>query len=372
MPEVNGRFRGKLPPVLLITQQLRLVCMATLMLVVAMPRAVASDSVFDKLRRQRPDAAQAEPQVAAPHDLAEPASSLASPPVAKRLERARAQLQEDTSANEQPASEPPPVPSAVARASAQFEITDSPYLSPPVEDFRVRSDPPVSVQVETECADDDFGMLDDDLMDRPRLVDCLRELYVYAKRPLQGQSWLSRPLSAGLEFGGIWGGELIADRVTMTSGTLFMGTFGYDRGNYDGYEIRVGGSTIDTFNRQPPLDPRNTRFSAFDFSALLYPWGDSRLRPFVRFGIGLHKYKFVTHEGREIENIIPAGLIGVGMKYLFQRHVAVRMEFVDNIGFGDGLDLEILHNPSLTFGAEFRFGGHQKLYWPWHSGRMMW
>jgi hypothetical protein len=80
----------------------------------------------------------------------------------------------------------------------------------------------------------------------------------------------------------------------------------------------------------------------------------------------------VNDEGREIDNIIPALLFGVGVKYLFDRRFAVRMEFVDNVGLGDGLDLEIIHNPSLTFGAEYRFGGHQKLYWPWHSGRMVW
>jgi hypothetical protein len=48
------------------------------------------------------------------------------------------------------------------------------------------------------------------------------------------------------------------------------------------------------------------------------------------------------------------------------------MEFIDNIGFGDGLDMGMLHDTQLTFGAEFRFGGMHKSYWPWHSGRSIW
>lgn len=245
-------------------------------------------------------------------------------------------------------------------------LDDSPYLGSETEAETIVEQPFTIEDVPPH----DLG--DTCEYDHRPLLGPVCNLCNYLRRPMQGQSWLSRPMNVGVQAGGIWGGELIAGEVTQSSGKLLLFNIGWDRSNCDGYEIRFGGSTIDTFNEHPPLDPRNTRFGLFDFSALLYPWGDSRLRPFARLGVGLHNYKFVNHEGREIDNVVPAAVLGVGAKYLFTRHCAMRMEFMDNIGWGDGLDLETIHNTALTFGIEFRFGGARKNYWPWNSGRLIW
>jgi hypothetical protein len=257
--------------------------------------------------------------------------------------------------------------SRIAMTTYRSSARQSPYLVGPGDDQEMAIDEPFVIEDEPPVDDPQSCAA----APRP-LWKRLCNLRTYLRRPLQGQSWLSRPMSAGFEFGGIWGGELIRGAVDQSSGPLYLVTIGWDHTNCDGYEVRFGGSIIDTFNEQPPLDPRNTRLGVFDVSALLYPWGDARLRPFGRFGIGLHEYKFVNHLGQGIDNIIPAAVLGAGVKYLFQRHCALRMEFVDNIGFGDGLDLETIHNTSLTFGIEYRFGGAHKNYWPWSSGRLIW
>lgn len=348
-------------------------------------RALAGDSVFDRLvREQELQRAEAPDRAAAIPDAPLPEQpSLVEPPLAKLLgaTRRKAPLPERPEDVIQADAE-------VAIEETEPEVEDlSPYLDPRPTTPPEHVKPPVKIEVETEPIPEDprkLGYLEgeefgeaglypeEDLYEKPRLIDYLCELKTYLRRPMQGQSWLSRPMSAGLEFGGIWGGELIEGKVEQSSGVLFMGTFGWDHTDWDGYEVRVGGSTIDAFNLMPPLDPRNTRFSLFDFSVLLYPWGDARLRPFGRFGLGLHDYKFVDHEGRGLENIMAAGVIGVGAKYLFSRHIALRMEFVDNIGWGDGVGLGTIHNTALTFGAEYRFGGQHKMYWPWNSGRLFW
>ncbi len=329
------------------------------------PRAESDESVFDQISRRKniggekatlPTTPKTQPK--SEGETTDTVTGLHIPPEALLLDR-----QEDVAS-----SAPAEKKSTVAKASASAPITDSPYLDSESDDFC----PTVDIPLQVGPMDSGYEETLEDFEERPRLLGKTCELVEYLRRPMQGQSWLSRPLSVGLEFGGIWGDELITARVRQTSGPLFMGTFGWDHSNWDGYEIRVGGSTIDTFNERPPLQPRNTRFTVFDFSALLYPFGDARLRPFGRIGIGLHNYKFVNDQDQGVNNIIPAAVLGVGVKYLFARHVALRMEFLDNIGWGDGLDLETLHNTSLTFGAEFRFGGHHKLYWPWHSGRMIW
>jgi hypothetical protein len=260
----------------------------------------------------------------------------------------------------------PKTPAPVRQARHQEDLADSPYLSPPIEELSVEPKPPI------ELPEEEYFGSPNTCRSKHHAKGKLCRFVESISEPMQGQSWLSRPLSIGFEAGGIWGGELLDDQVDSSSGKLVMLTLGWDHTNWHGYEVRFGYSVIDTFNILPPHDPRNTKLGLFDVSALLYPFQDARFRPFFRFGLGLQTYKFITNYGNEVDNIIAAGNIGVGMKFLFDRHVAFRMEFIDNIGFGDGLDMGMLHDTQLTFGAEFRFGGMHKSYWPWHSGRSIW
>lgn len=249
----------------------------------------------------------------------------------------------------------------VRRTSAEVPISESPFMAPPEEgaypeqpfEFAGPEDIP-----EPAPSHPLFHKLH-------RVCDSL-------KAPVKGNSWLSRPYSIGFIVGGLWGDELMSGQINSNSGILGMGTFGWDATDHAGFEARIGGCSIETFNEHPPVNKRNTDFRQFDFSWLWYIWGDSRVRPYTRLGVGLENFTFLTPSGERINNIIPAVPIGIGAKFLFNRNVAFRLEFTDNIGFGDGLELETMNTTALTFGAEIRFGGYHKMYWPWDPGRHPW
>lgn len=247
------------------------------------------------------------------------------------------------------------------RAMAQVPINESPYLTG-------------EMGLPREQAPMDFGGPEDipePPSDHP-LLDKWCKGYERLKEPVEGNSWLARPLSIGAMVGGIWGDEMIRDRVDSNSGTLGLFLLGWDATKYNGFDVRLGGCAIDVINKIPPLNPRNNDFRLFDFGWLWYPWGDSRLRPFTRLGLGLQRYTFLDDTARRFDVVVPAIPIGIGAKFLFNRHVAFRMELVDNIGLGSGLDLETMHQNELSFGFEFRFGGFHKSYWPWDPGRFPW
>lgn len=251
--------------------------------------------------------------------------------------------------------------SSVRRASAQVPVDESPYLSP-------QAGPP------HQGIPEGFGGPEDEPepeSDHP-LLDRWCKAYERLKEPVEGNSWLARPLYIGGMVGGIWGDEIIRNRVGARSGTLGLFLVGWESSKYNGFDIRLGGCAIDTFNEHPPLNPRNNDFRLFDVGWLWYPWGDNRFRPFTRLGLGLQRYTFLDDTARRFDVVIPAIPFGLGAKYLFNRHIALRMELIDNVGLGSGLDLETMHNAELSFGLEFHFGGYHKSYWPWDPGRFPW
>ena len=101
-----------------------------------------------------------------------------------------------------------------------------------------------------------------------------------------------------------------------------------------------------------------------DTSLLLYPWGDTRLRPFLSFGVGLAYFNFDDIGGRQDKFVVdmPAGF---GCKYYWNEGLTVRADITDNLVLA-GQGLSTTNNASFTFGVEVRFGSLRSL-WPWHK-----
>jgi hypothetical protein len=189
--------------------------------------------------------------------------------------------------------------------------------------------------------------------------------------PLEGTSWRNRPLQAGWFVGGLFGDSLIDGRVSQGE-NLFGGyRVGWDFDHYWGTEARFG------FGYLPVSDVASgdrlpwCRQDYGDVDLLYYPWGDSRWRPFLSVGVGWSFFHFEDDGGQTIGETLFSAPLGVGVKYLFRRWVALRLTATDNIAFGNGT-LSTMHNWSLTGGAELRFGGPRISYFPYHADRHLW
>ncbi len=109
----------------------------------------------------------------------------------------------------------------------------------------------------------------------------------------------------------------------------------------------------------------------YDLSALYYPWGDSRVRPYWRFGVGLTDIDFINPAGVREDATLFSLPIGIGIKYQTQRWLALRAEVVDYITFGQNSASD-MQNLTLTFGLEWRFGGRPTNDWSAPGRRNTW
>lgn len=190
-------------------------------------------------------------------------------------------------------------------------------------------------------------------------------------QPLRGTSWLNRPYDVSLDYGAF----LMIDRVSpnVKPANDYFGALGigWDFDYYWGLQYRIGWSTPNLENtRQPTADGANNLFLT-DLSVLYYPWGDSRLRPYYRLGFGLTDLKFPTDDGTFEAPFLFTMPIGIGVKYQTERWLALRAEFIDNLAFGQN-ETGTLNNLTLTFGAEWRFGGKPTGYQAWRRGANIW
>ena len=109
----------------------------------------------------------------------------------------------------------------------------------------------------------------------------------------------------------------------------------------------------------------------WDTLLMYYPWGDSRWRPFLTAGLGLHHFAFNNAAGVRRSNDLFAVPVGGGLKYRVRPWWALRVEFMDNIAFSD-TQFDSMHNLSFTLGTELRFGGRRDGYWPWNPRVVSW
>jgi len=210
--------------------------------------------------------------------------------------------------------------------------------------------------------------------------------------PLDGENWLDEPLSVGWFIGGMHGGTVIEKWLSVDSGIAGGFRFGGDVGHYWGFETRFLAAELgiddhpaavaaqwdaDTAAGMEDDDPRRRRFDAgrdanltqWDLAVLYYPWGEAAWRPYLAAGLGRAEIELTDRLSRYYEKTMLAVPLAVGVKYRVDDWMAVRVEVADMIHVAGGDRFETLHNLTYTAGAEFRFGGRRRAYWPWEPGR---
>jgi hypothetical protein len=182
--------------------------------------------------------------------------------------------------------------------------------------------------------------------------------------PLEGTSWLRRPIHIGWFIGGLIGDDLI-EREVDQNGDIFGGyRIGLDVDHYWGGEIRIGFAHLDLVDNQIPINNRTSEDWFWDLHVAYYPWGDSAWRPYAALGLGLTSYRFEDHLGNDIVETLASVPVTIGVKYRFKNWLAVRFDLADNIAIG-GARIEKMHNFSFTAGVEIHLGNRRRGYYPW-------
>lgn len=180
--------------------------------------------------------------------------------------------------------------------------------------------------------------------------------------PLRGTSWLNRPYSFGLETGGFMMASRISSNNTRNNDVLLAASLGWDWDHYWGTQFRVGWTTPELHSNVPSTQVPSNNVLMYDLSLMYYPWGDSKVRPYYRFGLGMTDIDFITPAGIREDNTMFSLPIGVGIKYQTKRWVALRAEAADYITFSQN-SASHMQNFTLTFGMEWRFGGRPNSAW---------
>jgi hypothetical protein len=218
-----------------------------------------------------------------------------------------------------------------------------------------------------------------------RLLQCLRPgrlcgglLGLSADR----EPWIDRPFSAGLFVGPIVGSPLMDDWVGQQTGTLAGLRLGWDMDDDWGVEMRFASANIPVYDSQQAIaaqqneDPqylfvgtRNADHFLWDIDVLYYPWGDAALRPYLLFGLGTARIKFMDRLETHYARILAGMPVGLGVKTRLNDWLVFRVECTDNIAFAGGSIFQTQHNASLTGALEVRLGRSKTTYWPWNPGK---
>jgi hypothetical protein len=183
-------------------------------------------------------------------------------------------------------------------------------------------------------------------------------------QPLEGTSWRNRPWFAGAFFGGAFHGDLTGN-VRQNNGSLMGLRLGWDLDHYYGIEGRYA------FSNPQIMDGSGNSLGdshdyLMDVSALYYPLGDARWRPYLGLGVGMATYRFRDENDERIHDSAVSVPISVGIKYFYSPHFTLRLDAVDNITFGSD-NLDAMNNFFLLGSVEYRFGGRRMSYFPWHG-----
>jgi hypothetical protein len=189
--------------------------------------------------------------------------------------------------------------------------------------------------------------------------------------PFVGTSWLNRPYYVGAELGTLWIMRSQDDHVSRDTDVIGGVFVGWDWDHFWGSELRFDWATPELINSAAPDADRTDSLFAWNANFMYYPWGDSKFRPYWRWGLGTTRFDFPTEAGTRRDEWLVTMPIGIGMKYPIRRWLTTRAEFTDQFSIGsDGLPTQ--HNLSLTFGLECRLGAHPRSYWPWNPSRRIW
>lgn len=213
--------------------------------------------------------------------------------------------------------------------------------------------------------------------------------------PSPRQTWLFRPYSVDWFAGGVWGGAVIDDWVSQSSGFVGGVRLGWDADPFWGVEMRVALGELELTDSHRAVtaqrtaddkagldedDPLRLRFDRrraldlflWDISLIYYPLGDTRLRPFAMIGLGTSRITFKDRLSNEYDEIVLGMPVGGGIKWRCNDWLGLQCTLTDNIALSGGSGFNTLHELSLTGGVEIRFGGSRRSYWPWNPGKFYW
>jgi len=167
------------------------------------------------------------------------------------------------------------------------------------------------------------------------------------------------------------GDDLINNRVSQGN-VLFGGLrIGWDFDYYWGIEWRLGSANPEVLFATPQSFSNNESYSVSDIDLLYYPWGDSKVRPYLLLGMGAAQIDFLDDAGINHNTTLATLPFGGGVQFHLWPWLVWRVDVLDNLSFGaDGLSS--LHNVSITAGMELRLGAKPHSYWPWRSSRSIW
>jgi len=183
--------------------------------------------------------------------------------------------------------------------------------------------------------------------------------------PLVGTSWRNRPFHIGWLFGGMFGDQLIGNRISQDEDMFGGYRLGWDFDHYWGAELRLGFSNLDLTDTTPMLatGSRTSRDQFWDLNLMYYPWGDSRWRPFVSLGFGAGNFYFKDEAMQPIHETVVTFPLSMGIKYYRHNWLAWRASLTDQWSLG-AQGLSSMHNVALTVGVEVHFGGTRVGYFP--------
>lgn len=191
--------------------------------------------------------------------------------------------------------------------------------------------------------------------------------------PMDRDSWLYRPWSVGFFSGGLFADDPITNVVDAGTGYMLGFHSGVDLSDHFGAEMRFGFSKFSNRVAQTGIPLGNQREVLWSGNMLIYPWGDSRVRPFFLSGLGLADVQLKDEQNTVLSETMFTIPIGGGIKYMWSDRVVFRGELIDYIVFGNGSRIDTLNELTLTAGIELRFGGGARTtYWPWNPGRDWW
>ncbi|HVA46250.1 MAG TPA: hypothetical protein VNH11_07745 [Pirellulales bacterium] len=194
------------------------------------------------------------------------------------------------------------------------------------------------------------------------------------QQPMMRESWMFRPWNISLFEGGLFAATP-AQAQFKTTASYFTGfRVGWDYSTHFGGETRFGFSKVymvDAATRSVEVGYQKLFY--FDSNLLIYPWGDTRWRPFLSIGGGLADINIVSNNGP----VLHPGAFnlpwGGGIKYRVGTRIAFRADVRDNLTFSGSGGLRTENNIEVLGGIEFHFGGgERRSYWPWNPSRHWW
>jgi hypothetical protein len=190
--------------------------------------------------------------------------------------------------------------------------------------------------------------------------------------PLRGTSWLNRPYWVSLDVGALVMANSPAANVRENNDLFAAIGVGWDWDHYWGTQVRVGWATPSLENTALAANAGpNDTLTIADASLLYYPWGDSRVRPYWRVGLGITDIEYPLADGMHRNDNLLTTPLGFGVKYQARRWLIWRAEVIDNLAWGEN-GTSTLNNFTFTLGAEWRFGGRPTGSYAWHQRGHHW